>query len=183
MKRDEATAELGKSLVDVEFYFKTGIPKQLELAFTFSGEDAAPIQEAHRVLGQCKPFISDDLFKSSEEVLQTVVDQFNKFLDALRKVTGAGSDAKRQIATREANQQLQASLDIYRRKVHEPGKIIPKAISDPIAQYIAVSDAFSGQLSIAGNSISVPSMDITLSEVAKKLTKVMTATSMTLNQS
>ena len=169
MKTREAITRTWKALVEVEYYFKDGIPKQLATAVSFSGEDAIPIHTAQSTLRQCEPFLPSELKNTSEEVLLTAFTQFNIFIDALKKVTASKDDAQRQIATKEANQQLQMSLDAYREKLSMLGKIIPPDIGNAVNQSISISGSVSGQLNIAGTTISAPSMNMTLSELERKI--------------
>jgi len=114
MNTSEAITRTWKALVEIEYYFKDGIPKQLATAVSFSGEDAIPIHTAQLTLRQCEPFLPPELKNTSEEVLLTAFTQFNLFIDALKKVTASSDEAQRQIATKEANKQLQMSLNAYR---------------------------------------------------------------------
>lgn len=169
MKTNEAITRTWESLFDVEHYFKNGIPQQLATATTFSGEDAVPIHKAQLTLKQCEPFLPSDIKKNAEEVLLTAFDQFNLFVEALRRVTESSNGDQRQIATKEANSQLQSCLDTYRDKLAMFSKVIPKDISNSVTQNITVSGTVSGQLNIAGNSIDAPNMNITLAELTRKI--------------
>ena len=168
MKTSEAITKTWKALVEVEYYFKDGIPEQLATAVSFSGEDAIPIHRAQSILRECEPFLPPELKNAAEEVLLTAFSQFNIFIDALKKVTESGDDTQRQIATNEANQQLQTSLNIYRKKLSELGKLIPEDIGNAVNQSITISGSVRGQINIGG-SISSPSMNMTLSELERRI--------------
>ena len=57
----------------------------------------------------------------------------------------------------------------HREKLSELGKIIPTDIGNAVNQSISISGPVSGQLNIAGNSIAAPSMNMTLSELERKI--------------
>ena len=169
MDNSTAIFKVWESLAEVEHYFKNGIPQQLETAASFSGEDAIPIHNAQLTLKQCIPFLPSNIKENAEDVLQTAFDQFNLFLSALGKVVESNEETQREVATKEANMQLESSLDTYREKLHAFSKIIPQDISSSVVQHINISGIVEGPLNIAGESIHAPNMNITLSELARKI--------------
>ncbi len=170
MKTDKAITKSWEALVEVEHYFKDGISQQLATAVTFSGEDAKPIRKAQLTLKQCEPFLPPDVKEISRKILLTAFEQFNLFLDSLKKIVASGDDLdKKKAATKEANKQLQKSLEAYRDKLSDLRKVIPHDIGKDITQNISISGPVNGQLNIAGESIIEPSMNITLAELKKRI--------------
>jgi len=169
MKNSEAIAKTWKSLVDVERYFKDGIPQQLATAVTFSGEDAEPIKNAQITVKQCGPFLPSELKILAEEIVLTSFDQFNQFLDALKRITDSDDAIERQKATKNANIKLQSCLETYRAKLSEFNEVIPQDIGNNVTQSITITGTVSGQLNIAGDSIDAHNINISLGELVRKI--------------
>ena len=166
MERDEAISKLWQSLIEVEDYFQNGIMAQLQESSAFGGENAIPIKNAHLTLKTTGPFLPNEIFPIAEAAIETAADEFNKFLDSLRK---AITQLDTEEAKRFAHKQLADSLDKFRSSLLPLRRVIPKSVADRKTTNVSISGNVYGQMNVAGESLHSPSLNITLNDLIEKI--------------
>ena len=166
MNKDQAVSKLWGSLIEVEDYFQRGIITQFQQSKSFGGDDALPIKKAHLVLKESEPFIPRDIFNIAESCVELAANEFNVFLNVLRKALEEPNETKK---IQTVSIALEKSFKAYQDSLVPLRKAIPSLVHDQNSSSITISGNVYGQLNVAGNNIDSPAMNITLGELLRKI--------------
>ena len=144
MTKNEAFDLIWTSLIDVEEYMQTGIPKQLETAVSFSGDDMVPLFKAHKVIRRLHPYLSPSVLSEANESLETAQFGLNKFLDALRDYLAIPPTEVQQQgeAIKKSNDILGQALNDFRNSLNKISALRNTEFLSPRKRNQTEHDAF-----------------------------------------